>query len=107
MASRSTLVKSWLATLHGSELSVQPKLDALPGWRPLVVNAVSWHVAYALMAYAGALAVARGGSQGAIAQAVQNGGRPALAILTVALWWGGVALTTVLWWVRLRQARNR
>jgi hypothetical protein len=107
LASRTTLLKSWLATLHGSELSLEPKLEALPAWRPLVVNAVSWHIAYVLMAYAGALAIARGGSQGAIAQAVQNGGRPALVILTLALWWGGVALTTALWWVKVRQARNR
>ena len=106
-ASRSTLLKSWLATLHGSELSLQPKLEALPAWRPLVVNAVSWHVAYALMAYAGALAIARGGSDGAIAQAVQGGGRLALVILTLTLWWGGVALTTGLWWLKVRQVRNR
>jgi hypothetical protein len=103
---RGTMLKSWLATLHGPELTLQPKVEALPGWGPLVRTAVAWHVAYALMAYAGAVAIARGGSDGAVAQAVQSGGRPALVVLTLTLWWGGVALTTVLWWVKVRQARK-
>lgn len=106
MSPRSTLLKSWLATLHGPELTLQPKLEALPAWGPLVRNAIAWHVAYALMAYAGALAIARGGSDGAVARTVQQGGLPALAVLTLVLWWGGVALTTALWWVKVRQARR-
>lgn len=103
---RATLLKSWLATLHGPDLTLAPKLEALPGWGPLVRTALAWHLAYAMMAYAGALAIGRGDSDGAVAQAVQNGGRPALAALTLALWWGGVALTTALWWVKVRQARR-
>ena len=107
LSTRAALVKSWLATLHGPELTIQPKVEALPGWGPLLRAAVSWHVAYALMAYAGALVIARGGSDGQLAQAVQNGGRPALVLLTLTLWWGGVALTTGLWWIKVRQARGR
>lgn len=106
LATRGTLLKSWLATLHGPEITLQPKVEALPGWGPLVRTAVAWHVAYALMAYAGAVAIARGGSRGAIAQAAAQGGTTALIILTLVLWWGGVALTTGLWWIKVRQARR-
>jgi hypothetical protein len=40
-----------------------------------------------------------------VAQAVQSGGRPALLIVTCLFWWGGVAMTTLLWWVKVRQIR--
>ena len=107
LADRRTLVKSWLATLHGAELTVRPRLAGpLPSWGPLVRAAVSWHVAYALCAYAGALVVARGGSDNALASAVQSGGTPAQLGMALVLWWGGVAITTALWWIKVREARQ-
>jgi hypothetical protein len=106
LADRRTLVKSWLATLHGPELTVRPRVvGPLPAWRELLPTAIAWHVAYALVAYCGALIISRGGSDGAVAQAVQSGGRPALLIVTCLFWWGGVAMTTLLWWVKVRQIR--
>jgi len=103
---RGTLVKSWLATLHGSKLTIAPRLDEpLPGWGPLVTTAVAWHVAYALFAYSGALVIGRQAAEGAVGQAVQQGGTPALVIVTLGFWWGGVALTTLLWWAKVRQLR--
>ncbi len=106
LADRRTLIKSWLATLHGAELTVRPRLTGpLPSWGELVRTAISWHVAYALVALAGALAIARSSSQTAVAHAVQSGGRPAVAAVTLVFWWGGVALTTALWWIKVRQLR--
>ena len=105
---RPTLVKSWLATLHGPDVTVRPVLDGpLPGWGPLVRTAVAWHVAYALVAYAGALFVARSSSGNPVAAAVRNGGMPAVLVTTLAVWWGGVALSTGLWWLGVRRARTR
>ncbi|MCW2544476.1 MAG: hypothetical protein JWM40_2028, partial [Frankiales bacterium] len=70
LADRRTLIKSWLATLHGPELTVSPRLTGpLPSWGSLLRTAASWHVAYALVALAGALAIARGSSQTAVAHA--------------------------------------
>ena len=106
LADRRTLIKSWLATLHGPELTVQPRLvGPLPSWGALVRTAVAWHVAYALVAYAGALMISRQGSTSAVAQTVQNGGRPALIAVTCLFWWGGVGLTTAIWWLKVRQVR--
>ncbi len=106
LADRGTLVKSWLATLHGPQLTVQPQVDEpLPSWAALLRTAISWHIAYALFAFAGALTISRQGSTTAVAQAVQQGGRPAVALVTILFWWGGVALTTALWWIKVRQLR--
>jgi hypothetical protein len=103
---RPTLVKSWLATLHGPQVTVRPILEGpLPGWAPLVRTAVAWHVAYALVAYAGALFVARSGSSNPIATAIQHGGIAAVLVTALAVWWGGVALSTGLWWTGIRRAR--
>ena len=104
---RPTLVKSWLTTLHGPNLTVRPRTDGpLPTWRELVPTALAWHVAYALVAYAGALVVARSDSSSALAGVVRDGGLPATLLLALAVWWGGVALSTGLWWagvLRIRQ----
>jgi hypothetical protein len=106
LADRRTLVKSWLATLHGPELTVRPAVvGPLPSWGPLLRTALSWHIAYALVAYAGAMVISRQGSTTAVAQAVQQGGRPAVVVVTIVFWWGGVALTTLLWWVNVRRLR--
>ena len=104
---RRTLAKSWLATLHGSELSVRPRLTGpLPGWAALLRTALAWHVAYALVSFGGALAVARSGAHNAVAQAVQGAGTGGVLALTVALWWGGVALSSALWWCHVLQVRR-
>jgi uncharacterized membrane protein len=71
-----------------------------------VRTAVSWHVAYALFAYAGALLVAKRGADNAVAHALQQGGHPAVIGMALVLWWGGVALTTALWWAKVRQLRR-
>ncbi|MFN2536912.1 MAG: hypothetical protein ABR549_02020 [Mycobacteriales bacterium] len=56
---RPTLVKSWLATLHGPAPTVRPSLvGPLPGWGQLVRTAAGWHLVYAVVAYSGALVVA-------------------------------------------------
>ena len=107
LADRRTLVKSWLATLHGPELTVRPRLiGPLPSWGVLVRTALGWHAAYALVAYAGALIIARRGSGNALADALQQGGTPAVVLCAVAFWWGGVALASALWWLRVREARR-
>ena len=107
LGDRRVLLKSWLATLHGSELTVRPRLTGpLPGWGPLVRTALAWHVAYALVSFAGALAVARHAGMSGVAQSVQQGGTPAVIGLAVVLWWGGVALSSLLWWVGVRHARQ-
>lgn len=104
---RRTLAKSWLATLHGPELTFRPRLvGPLPAWRPLLRTALAWHVAYALLSYAGALAVSRSAPSNAVAQAVASGGTAAVLVLTLALWLGGVALSSGLWWVEVRRARQ-
>jgi hypothetical protein len=104
---RPTLVKSWLATLHGDTLSVRPQLEGpLPGWFRLIRTALAWHLAYALVAYAGALAVSLGQAANPIAVAVQGAGTAGLVMLTLLLWWGGVALSSSLWWAAVRQARQ-
>jgi hypothetical protein len=104
---RPTLLKSWLATLHGPSLTVRPATTGpLPTWRALVPTAVSWHVAYALVAYAGALVVARSDSSSALAGVVRGGGLPATLLLALAVWWGGVALSTALWWAGVLRVRQ-
>lgn len=104
---RRTLAKSWLATLHGTELTFRPRLvGPLPGWGPLLRTALAWHVAYALTAYAGAVAVARSGSGSTIAQAVARGGVLAVVLLTLSLWFGAVALSSALWWLEVRRVRT-
>lgn len=104
---RPTLVKSWLATLHGSELSVRPVLvGPLPRWSLLIRMALAWHLAYALVAFAGALAVSRGQASNGVAVSVQEGGTPAVVALALVLWWGGVALSSTLWWANVRRARQ-
>ena len=103
---RPTLLKSWLATLHGPELRVRPLLRGpLPSWGPLLRTAAAWHVAYALVSYAGALAVARSSSPNAVAAALHRGGTPAVVAAAVAVWWAGVGLSTALWWSGVRRAR--
>ena len=68
---RPTLLKSWLATLHGPELTVRPTLvGPLPGWFALLRTAAGWHLAYALMSYAGSLAVSRGEAANPVAVAI-------------------------------------
>lgn len=105
---RPTLVKSWLATLHGPDLAVRPRLvGPLPAWGALVRTALAWHLAYALVAYGGSLAVSRSGSTNPVATAVRAGGSWGVVALTLALWWGGVALSSVLWWTAVRRARAR
>lgn len=107
LADRRTLLKSWLATLHGPELTVRPRLvGPLPSWGVLVRTAIGWHTAYALLAYAGALTIARRGASNAVAAALQRGGTPAVALCAVSLWWSGVALTSALWWIKVREARQ-
>ena len=106
LTDRRVLLKSWLATLHGNELSVRPRVvGPLPSWGPLLRTALAWHLAYALVAYAGAVAVSRHPGGSALAQAVQQGGTAAVVTLTLVLWWGGVALSSLLWWAGVRQAR--
>lgn len=104
---RPTLLKSWLATLHGPAVSVRPASKGpLPGWRPLLRTAVAWHVAYALLAYLGALVVARSGGQSAVAAALRDGGTPAVVVAAVAVWWAGVGLSTALWWAGVQHHRR-
>jgi hypothetical protein len=104
---RPTLLKLWLASLHGRELSVRPQLAGpLPGWATLLRMAFAWHIAYALVAYAGAVAVSRGEARNGLAAAVQDGGTPAVVAVTLVLWWGGVALSSALWWSAVRRARQ-
>jgi hypothetical protein len=104
---RPTLVKSWLATLHGPGLNVWPSVvGPLPAWGLLVRTAVAWHVAYALLAYAGALVIARSGSTSPLAVAVHDGGTPATLLAALGVWWGGVGLSTVLWWTGVRRNRR-
>ena len=103
---RPTLLKSWLATLHGPELRFRPVVvGPLPGWAPLLRTAVAWHLAYALVGYAGALVVARGGSTSPVAVAVREGGSVGVVLAGLALWWSGVALGSALWWVGVREVR--
>ena len=104
---RPTLLKSWLATLHGPELRVRPLFEGpLPAWGPLVRTALAWHVAYALVAYAGALAVSRSDSTNAVASAIRSGGTAGVVLAAVVLWWSGVALSTALWWTGIKRARG-
>jgi hypothetical protein len=104
---RPTLLKSWLATLHGPELTVRPTLvGPLPGWFALLRTAAGWHLAYALMSYAGSLAVSRGEAANPVAVAVQEAGTTGVVVLTLVLWWGGVALSSSLWWAAVRRARQ-
>jgi hypothetical protein len=104
---RRTLAKSWLATLHGPELTFRPQEQGpLPGFGPLLRTALAWHVAYALTAYAGAVAVARRAADNAVAQAVSGAGTTGVVVLALALWWGGVALSSALWWGEIRRLRQ-
>ncbi|MCU1601306.1 MAG: hypothetical protein JWO22_2015 [Frankiales bacterium] len=104
---RPTLLKSWLASLHGPQVSLRPAtVGPLPGWGALVRTAVAWHVAYALAGYAGALVIARSSSTSAVAATLREHGTPAVVGATLAIWWGAVAASTALWWVGVRQARG-
>lgn len=104
---RATLLKSWLATLHGPGLSLRPRaVSPLPAWRPLLRTAVAWHVAYALVAYAGALVIARSGSTNPVAAAIRDGGSKATLLAALGIWWGGVGVSTVLWWAAVRGSRR-
>ena len=104
---RATLLKCWLATLHGPEMRVAPRVDApLPAWGPLVRTALAWHVAYALVSYAGALAVARSESTNAVAAAIRSGGTVTVVLAAVLLWWSGVGLSTALWWTGVKRVRG-
>ncbi|MCW2668771.1 MAG: hypothetical protein JWO27_668, partial [Frankiales bacterium] len=40
-----------------------------------------------------------------IATAIQHGGIAAVLVTALAVWWGGVALSTGLWWTGIRRAR--
>lgn len=106
LADRRLLLKSWLATLHGPELTFLPTAEAvtLP-LAALVRTAAAWHLAYALLSYGGALMIAKSGAGNAVTQAVAAGGTAAVAAVTLTLWWGGVALSSVLWWSGVRRAR--
>lgn len=101
---RPTLLKSWLASLHGPDLRMRLS-GPLPGWLPLLRTAAAWHVAYALVAYAGALAVARGSADNPVARVVQSGGTAAVVAAAVLLWWGGVGLSSAVWWQAVKRAR--
>ena len=104
---RPTLVRSWLATLHGPELRVRPVVEApLPPWGPLLRTAVAWHVAYALVSYAGVLLVSRSRSTNAVAMAIREGGTVAVVLGALVLWWSGVGLSTALWWRGVKRART-
>jgi hypothetical protein len=104
---RAQLVKSWLATLHGPGLRLRPPaVGSLPAWRTLLRTAAAWHVAYALVAYAGALVIARSGSTNLVAVAIRGGGTMATLLAALGIWWGGVGLSTVLWWARVRGRRR-
>lgn len=103
---RATLLRSWLATLHGPELRFAPRLTGpLPGWALLLRTAVMWHVAYALVAYAGALTIAQSGSDSLFATTLHDGGRTAVVAAAVVIWWAGVGLSSALWWSAVRRAR--
>lgn len=102
---RPTLLKSWLASLHGPDLRLRLS-GPLPGWAPLVRTAVAWHVAYALVAYAGALALARSNADNLVARLVHDGGTPAVVGAAVLLWWGGVGLSSAVWWQAVKRART-
>lgn len=102
---RPTLLKSWLATLHGPSLTVRPALvGPLPSWGSLLRLAFAWHLAYVLVAYAGALVIARSGSSSPLAGAIHDGGTPATLLTALGVWWGGVALSTALWWTGIRRS---
>lgn len=104
---RQVLLRSWLHVVHGPGLDARVRLDAEPpALRSLVGNAVAWHIAYAIVALAGCLVVARSGSGSGIAEVLTDGGRVGLAIGTVVLWWGGSLLATALWWTSVRLARR-
>ena len=105
LSHRPTLLKSWLASLHGPDLRL--RLDGpLPGWAPLLRTAVAWHVAYALVAYAGALALSRSAAGNPVARAVHDGGTQAVVTATALIWWGGVALSSAVWWSAVKRAQS-
>ncbi len=104
---RAVLLRSWLHTLHGPHIDPRPRTDApLPPLRALLGNAVAWHVAYVLMALIGCLVIARSGSGSTVADALGEGGRAALAVGTLLIWWGGAAMGTALWWAGVQVARK-
>ena len=104
---RPTLLKSWLATLHGPQVSLRPvTAGPLPGWGPLVRTALAWHVAYALAGYAGALVIARSSSTSSVALTLREHGTAAVVIAALAIWWSAVAVSTLLWWAGVRRARG-
>ena len=102
---RPTLLKSWLASLHGPDLRIR-LTGPLPGWAHLLRTAAGWHVVYALVAYAGALAMARSSADNAVVRVVHNGGTAAVVAAAVLLWWGGVGLSSAVWWQAVRRARG-
>lgn len=104
---RPTLLKSWLATLHGPEVRVTPRaVGPLPPWRPLLLTAIAWHVAYALTSYAGAMVLVRPAATGSVASALRNAGLAGTLLATVAIWWGAIAVCTIVWWVGVVRLRE-
>lgn len=108
LADPGVLLRSWMQTLHGPGLDPRPRTTGpLPSARQLLPTVLSWHVAYAVIALAGALAVQRSGSGSVVADELAAAGRPGLVVATLLLWWGGVAAATVLWWAGVASTRNR
>jgi hypothetical protein len=104
---RRTLAKSWLATLHGPDITFRPTLvGPLPAWGPLLRTALAWHIAYALTSYAGALVISRVASSNPLARAIASGGTAAVVAVTLVLWMGGVVVSSGLWWVEVRRVRQ-
>lgn len=102
------LVRSWMATLHGPGVDPRPRTTGhLPTVRQLLPTVLSWHVAYAIVALAGALVVQRAGSGSVVADELAGAGRAGLVVATLLIWWGGVAAASVLWWAAVASARTR
>jgi hypothetical protein len=53
------------------------------------------------------VAVSRGSGSGRIARAVADNGTTGIVIMTVAVWAGGVVLSSALWWAGIRRARRQ
>lgn len=104
---RPTLLKSWLATLHGPEVRATPRATGpLPAWGPLLLTAAAWHLAYALASYAGAVLITRPAATGAVATALRDAGVAGTVVATLAIWWGAVGLCTALWWAGVTRLRD-
>jgi len=107
LSHRPTLVKSWLATLHGQELRVQPvTVGPLPSWGTLLRTALAWHLAYALTSYAAALVLTRPTANGVLASALRGAGTAGTVAATLAIWWGAVGISTALWWSGVVRSRR-